>query len=762
MARDSRGLVPRGTVFGVRRVLAAAVCLIGPSLVAAQTPGNVPPAPTAPAVITRDAEGRATIRAVRTPSPIQIDGRLDEAIYAATPSIDTFYQVDPVPGAPASQKTELWILFDGQNIYATFRCWEEHLDQMVANELRRDNVAIAQNEYVAVSFDSVHDRRTGNFFTVTPIGGRMDGQSSNDRAISNDPNPIWSFKTGRFEGGWVVELAIPFKSIRSQPGRDQVWGLMAMRATRWKNEVAFIVPMPPARGAGGVAMMSRAATLVGLEVPPSGLNLDVKPFATTSLTTDRATGLSNKGNASAGLDVKYALSPSMSTDFTVNTDFAQVEADDAQVNLTRFNLFFPEKREFFLENQGTFSIGGISAGGAGAGGGDAPVLFYSRRIGLAQGRAVPIRGGGRLTGRVGPYTLGFIVIQTADDPQGGATATNFAVARVRRDFLRRSNAGAMVTRRSRGETRPSGSTLYTVDSSLSFFTDFNLYSYWARTDVDGAGASDQSYRTQLDYASDRYGVQAEHLYIGANFVPEVGFVRRPDMRKTYGQFRFSPRPKRATRVRKYFWTSSVNVIESSRGRLETRTADTDFAMDLQTGDRLSASATSNHEFLPRPFRISSQVTLPVAAYDFGFARVAYTFGQQRHVSGSVSLERGSFYSGNRTTLAVSRGRAEISTHLSVEPTASINWVDLREGSFTTAVIGSRVTATVTPLMFTSALIQYNSGTNTVSANVRFRWEYQPGSELFVVYNDQRDTLRPGFPDLQNRAVIVKVNRLFRY
>ena len=729
---------------------------------AAQPAFDGPPAPVAPAVINRDAEGRATIRAVRTPSPIKVDGRLDEPIYAATPPIDTFYQVDPVPGAPASQKTELWILFDGQNIYATFRCWEEHLDRMVANELRRDNIAMAQNEYVAVSFDSVHDRRTGNFFTISPIGGRMDGQSSNDRAVSNDPNPIWSFKTGRFEGGWVVELAIPFKSIRSQPGREQVWGLMAMRANRWKNEISFIIPMPPARGAGAVAMMSRAATLVGLEVPPSGLNLDVKPFATASLTTDRATGLSNKGNAAAGLDVKYALSPSMSADFTVNTDFAQVEADDTQVNLTRFNLFFPEKREFFLENQGTFSIGGITAGGAGAGGGDAPVLFYSRRIGLTQGRAVPIRGGGRLTGRVGQYTLGFIDIQTADDPQGGARATNFAVARVRRDFLRRSNAGAMVTRRSRGDTRAAGNTLYTVDSSLSFFTDFNLYSYWARTDVDGAGGSDQSYRTQLDYASDRYGVQAEHLYIGANFVPDVGFVRRPDMRKTYGQFRFSPRPKQATRVRKYFWTSSVNYIENTRGRLETRTADTEFAVDLQTGDRLSASATSNHEFLPRPFRISSNVTLPVAAYDFGFARVAYTFGQQRPVSGSLSLERGSFYSGRRTTLGISRGRAEISTHLSVEPTASINWVDLREGSFTTTVVGTRVTATVTPLMFTSALIQYNSGTNTLSANVRFRWEYQPGSELFVVYNDQRDTLTPGFPELQNRAVIVKINRLFRY
>ena len=759
---DSQRRTARGTVTDVRVRVTALLLLLVPLTALAQVPGEGPPPPVAPAVLARDAQGRATIRAVRLTTPLKLDGRLDDPIYESAPSIEGFVQVDPVPGTPVSQRTELWVFFDDRYVYATFKCWEEHPERMVANELRRDSIAMAQNEYVAVSFDSVHDRRTGNFFTVTPIGGRMDGQSSNDRAVSNDPNPIWISKTGRFEGGWVAEIAVPFKSIRSLPGREQVWGLMAMRANRWKNEIAFIVPMPPARGAGGVAMMSRAATLVGLEVPPAGLRLDIKPFATASLTTDRATRLDNKGEAAAGLDVKWAFTPSLSADVTVNTDFAQVEADDAQVNLTRFNLFFPEKREFFLENQGTFAVGGIAAGGGSAGGGDSPILFYSRRIGLSQGRAVPIRGGGRLTGRAGAYSLGLVDIRTSDDPLGGARATNFAIARVRRDVLRRSNIGAIVTNRSIGETRSGGNTLYGADSSLSFFTDLNVYSYWAKTQTTGLTGGDQSYRTQLDYASDRYGIQAEHLYIGAHFNPEVGFVRRPDMRKTYGQFRFSPRPKKATRVRKYFWTSSANYIENASGRLETRLVDSEFAMDLQSGDRFSASATADYEYLPRPFRISNTVTLPVGGYDFAFGRVAYTFGQQRHLSAGVSLERGSFYSGTRTTLGISRGRAEISAHLSVEPTASINWVDLREGSFTTTVIGTRVTATMTPLMFTSALIQYNSGSNTLAANVRFRWEYQPGSELFVVYNDQRDTVTRFFPDLQNRAVIVKINKLFRY
>ncbi|MGE0392668.1 MAG: DUF5916 domain-containing protein [Vicinamibacterales bacterium] len=733
-----------------------------PAMLPAPQAPSSPAAPSTAPAVERDAQGRPVIRAVRTPAPIRVDGRLDEPVYASTPPVDAFIQVDPAPGAPATQKTELWIFFDDQYVYATFRCWEEHPERMIVNELRRDNVAIANNEYVAVSFDTMLDRLNGSFFTISAIGGRMDGQSSNDRAVSNDPNPIWLSRTGRFEGGWIAEAAVPFKSLRVQSARTQTWGLMAMRMNRWKNEVVFINAMPPARGAGAVAMMSRAATLVGMEVPPPGLNMDVKPFATASLTTDRPTRVSNRGNADAGLDVKWSFSRSASADLTLNTDFAQVEADDAQVNLTRFNLFFPEKRDFFLENQGTFAIGGIAAGGAGAGAGDAPVLFYSRRIGLNQGLAVPIQAGGRLTGRAGKYNVGLLNIRTGDDAATGAAATNFAVARLRRDLRTRTYVGGMITSRSRGDVRATGSELYTVDGAVGFFTDFNIYGYWARSRTPGVSTGDQSFRTQLDYGSDRYAVQAEHLSVGRSFNPEIGFVRRPDMRKTYGMFRFSPRPARAQRIRKFFWTTTANYIENTSGRLETRTIDSEFAMDFQTGDRVAVSATSNHEFLPRPFRIASTVTLPVDGYDFGFIRAGYTFGQQRKVSGAVSIERGTFYNGDRTTVSVSRGRAEVSSRLSIEPTLSLNRVRLRQGDFTNTVAGTRVTATMTPFMFASALIQYASATNTLSANVRFRWEYTPGSEFFVVYNDQRDTLRPGFPDLVNRAIIMKFTRLFRY
>jgi hypothetical protein len=635
---------------------------------------------------------------------------------------------------------------------------------MVINELRRDSVAITQNEYFAFEFDPFYDRRNGIFFTASPIGGRIDGQSSNEQTISTDFNPIWDSAPGRFDGGWVIEAAIPFKSMRYRPGRDQVWGFQAVRSNRWRNEVSFLVPMPPARGSGGIAMMSRAATVVGLEVPPPAINLDVKPYAIADLTTDRTAvpRVLNDPSGAVGLDVKYGVTQNLSADLTVNTDFAQVEADEQQINLTRFSLFFPEKREFFLENQGMFAFGGIAAGGRAAGSSDAPMLFYSRRIGLAQGRAVPIQGGGRLTGRVGAFSLGLLNIQTANDAEANARATNFSVVRLRRDILRRSNVGALFTSRSSREGGRGSNQTYGVDGTFTFLTDLNVNTYWARSRTPGLSGNDTSYRAQLDYPADRYGVQIEHLFIGDDFSPEVGFVRRRGMRKSFGEFRFSPRPQRNAVVRKYSWTGSFNYIENGAGRLETREVDAEFAVEMQSGDRLSAGYNGTYEFLPRPFRIAWGVVLPVGGYDYALARAGYDFGGQRVVSGNVSLEHGSFYGGDRTTLRLSRGRIELSAHLSVEPSLSLNWVDLAEGSFSSRVVGSRVTYTMTPEMFASALVQYNSGTNILGANVRFRWEYQPGSELFVVYNDQRDTELRGFPELQNRAVIVKINRLFRF
>ena len=487
-----------------RTIRAAAVLTLGAALLAAparaaaqQTGSDAlaghPPAPVAPDVITRDAANRATVRAVRITEPLQMDGRLDEAVYTSVPPMSGFIQTDPDHGAPATEKTDVWLFFDDDNVYVVGRAWETEPDRLVANEMRRDNITIVRNDNFAWSFDTFHDHRNGVLFEVNAIGGRIDAQVTNESQVNLDWNPIWDFGTGYFDGGYVVEAAIPFKSLRYRPGREQVWGFQARRTNRWKNEVSYITPVPPAFINNGHFRSSLSAAVVGLEAPPTSRLVEIKPYAIADMSSDpvAAEPFSNDFGGSGGLDVKYGITQNLTADFTVNTDFAQVEADEQQVNLTRFSLFFPEKREFFLENQGLFAFGGAGAGPFGAG--DTPVLFYSRNIGLDRGREIPIDAGARMTGRVGAFNVGVLNIQTGDhdgggDPSTAVGATNFSVVRIKRDLLRRSSIGAIATRRSIARDGQGSAETYGVDGTFGFY-DAADHKYLLGDNTPGAAAT---------------------------------------------------------------------------------------------------------------------------------------------------------------------------------------------------------------------------------------------------------------------------------
>ena len=717
------------------------------------------------------AEAQMTLRAVPLSAPLTIDGRLDEDLYRTTPPISGFVQIEPEEGSPATEKTELWIAFDRDNIYVTFRNWESQPDRVVAKEMRRDaNTIYTGDDNVTFFFDTFYDRQNGVEFTVNAIGGRIDGQTFNDRQWAGDWNTIWDVKVGRFDGGWIVETGIPFKSLRYRPGESQIWGFNAFRTNRWKNELSYLTPVAKARGQGGVHQASVAAQIVGITAPSGSKNLEIKPYLISNATSQALAGRNvNDVSGDFGLDVKYGVTQNLTLDLTYNTDFAQVEADQQQVNLTRFSLFFPEKREFFLENAGMCQFGGAQVNNFG-GGADTPILFYSRRVGLEGGRAVPIDGGGRLTGRVGRYSLGVLNIQSGEDGLAHAPATNVSVVRVKRDILRRSSVGLMATGRNAGSglgvaaspAAASDNVAYGVDGTFGFFANLAVNTYWAKTNSPGPSGGDTSYRGQLDYAGDRYGVQLERLVIGDNFNPGVGFVRRDDMQRSFGQLRFSPRPRNSRLVRRYFGAAALAYVENGAGVVETRERDGEFAIEFQNADRFRVNYNGTYEFLPVPFRIATGVTLPVGGYAFDALSVGFNRAPRQRISGNLGFEYGTFYNGHRTVVSLASGRMTFTPRLSAEPTYSVNWVDLVQGSFTTHLAGSRITWTATPLMFTSALLQYNSSTQSVSANVRLRWEYRPGSELFVVFNEDRDTRARRFPDLANRAFIVKVNRLLRF
>ena len=713
---------------------------------------------------------QATVRAVQVTTPLALDGRLDEAVYTNVAPTSDFVQQEPEEGSAATERTDLWVFFDRERVYLSFRCWESEPERLVVNEMRRDNFNVYQNDHIAFILDTFHDRRNGVEFLVNPIGGRMDGQVTDERLYNGDWNPIWDVAVGEFDGGWTVETSIPFKSLRYRPGEDQVWGINVRRVNVWKNEHSFLTRVPSALGDSGIFQVSRAATLVGLEAPPRSTNLDVKPFVIADLTTDQeiTPPVANDLGGDVGLDVKYGVTQNLVADLTVNTDFAQVEADEQQVNLTRFSLFFPEKREFFLENQGVFAFGGAGTGPFG-GGGSTPVLFYSRRIGLHEGQEVPIYAGGRVTGRVGKFSVGALNIQTADVPAANVQSTNFTVVRMKRDLFRRSSVGGIYARRSVSTLRAGSNETYGLDGTFAFYDNLNINSYWAKTQTSGLPEDDVSYRGQLDYNGDRYGVQVEHLVVGDSFNPEVGFLQREDFERSYGLFRFSPRPRSITSIRKLIWEGRLDYFEDRAGTVETRQAQGVFGILFENSDQITATYTRSYEFLDEPFPIGPDTTIQVGGYRFQDVEVSYSLGNQRKVSGGVVVQHGSFFSGRKTTVGFGLGgggfgggRVELTSQLSVEPGVSFNWVELPEGDFTTELITARTTYTVTPLMFVSALLQYNSSNTSLGANIRFRWEYQPGSELFVVYNEQRDTLTPQFPGLENRAFIVKVNRLFRF
>ncbi|MGE3955733.1 MAG: DUF5916 domain-containing protein [Vicinamibacterales bacterium] len=732
-----------------------------------------PPAPVPPAVIARDEARQATVRAVKLSEPLRVDGRLDESVYTSTPAIADFIQTLPRNGADPTEKTEAWVMFDEERFYVSARCYDSAPPgKWVANEMRRDANQVRQNDHFGFMIDTFHDRRNGYVFYSNPVGGRIDLSEADEGNANTDWNPVWTVRTGRFEGGWTIEISIPFKSIRYVSGSGQTWGIQMRRAIRRKNEWAHLTPLPTVMGGSqGFFRISAAATLVGLELPPASRNIEIKPYGIARSSTDRVVSpaVNNKNEGDFGIDAKYGITANLTADFTYNTDFAQVEVDEQQVNLTRFTLQLPEKREFFLEGRGIFSFAAFPTTGSGGGGGGAststvPLLFYSRRIGLNGGRVVPIQAGGRVTGKVGKFSVGLLNIETDAEAASSSPKTNFSVVRLKRDVLRRSAIGAMATHRSKSASRPDESNqAYGVDGVFNFFGNLTMGGYYAKTHTDDVAGDESSYQARVDLAPDRYGVQFERVKVGDAFNPEVGFLRRRNFERTFGELRFSPRPKNIRGVRQITATAAVEYIEGATSkRMESRQQTARVNVELENSDQFSVEGGTNYEYLPSLFNVARGVNIPSGGYGFNDWTARYAFGQQRRISGTVSFQNGQFYNGHINALTVSGARVSVTTRLSVEPSVSVNAVTLPVGDFTTTVIRARSDYAFTPRMFVSGLLQYSSNDRLLSSNMRFRWEYIPGSELFVVYTDERDTTPIGSPLLRNRALVVKLNRMMRF
>src|SRR5687767_3581914 len=437
-----------------------------------------------------EATGKSTIRAIKLLQPLTFDGKLDDSVYEQTPGFGGMLQVAPRYGQASTERTDIWLMFDDDNIYVAARLHDSAPpDRWIANELRRDTSQMRNNDHFGVGFDTFYDRRSGFMFYANPLGGFADYSVIDEGQPNTDWNPVWDVRTGRFDGGWTVEMQIPFKSLRYRSGSDQVWGVQFRRSLRHKNEWTYWTPVPQ-NMAGPMALnrVSNYGTVVGLDLPPAGRNIEIKPYALGKMSTDRLAlpPTSNDRDGDVGGDLKYGLTANLTADLTVNTDFAQVEIDEQQVNLTRFALAFPEKREFFLEGRGLFEFGRGVPGVGGTVPAVTPTLFFSRRIGLNGNRIIPIDVGARVTGKVGKIGLGLMNIQTGEESVSQTPSTNFTVVRVKRDILRRSSVGLIFTNRSQSAVGPGANQAYGVDSTFSFFQNISLGGYYARTATPGA------------------------------------------------------------------------------------------------------------------------------------------------------------------------------------------------------------------------------------------------------------------------------------
>ena len=678
-----------------------------------------------------------------------IDGVMDEPFWSELQPVADFVQRDPVDGGVPSERTEVRIAYDEDFLYFGFHLFDSDPSGIRANILHRGGM-IGFDDHVVIGLDTFQDRRNGYIFEINALGTQDDAiftDESIEREDWNWDGVYWS-EARIHEGGWTLEVAIPFTTIRFPREEVLEMGLLFYRSIRRKNETVFW-PHLPATYRGRYAQASQYGTLTGLRGVVPGRNLQVKPFVVSGGQKAGVVAPTN-GVLETGLDVKYSLTSSLTLDLTVNTDFAQVEADNVQVNLDRFSLFFPEKREFFLERAGLFAFG--EAGQT--------QLFFSRRIGLQN----PILGGGRLTGQVGPVSLGLLNLQTGDD--AGGSGANNSVARVRADLGPRASVGGLVTNLQGGgiESRSAG-----ADAQLRFFgsSSFDVWAarVWPGSEpagTEGMGLSAGSVQLQLRNAT--LGAAAGFTSIGEGFNPALGFVRRTDQRRWEGELAFTPRFDRSPWARQLSVTARGLEVDGQDGIFQTGRRSLDTQFTFQSGDGLGSSVVRNEEAIPVPFAIRPGVVIPVGSYTFTTGSANIRTNGSRPVFVNASVSNGNFYNGTRTQVDVSGG-ITVSPRLSFQPSFAWNDVELpvEGGNFTTRILSLNVKSALNRSLFGDALLQYDDVSERLQANIRVNWIHTPGSNLFLVLDTGVNTgelLEPGQTRWERRTGVVKLTYMW--
>ena len=703
------------------------------------------------------------IGAVRVAQGPEIDGVLDDPVWQTAALVNEFVQQEPDEGAPATERTEVRVLYDGRTLFLGVHAFDSSPDGPIASEMRRDADRILEEDNFQVILDTFMDSRSAYMFVVSPLGAQLDQQvfdeGGRDRrasgsAINRDWDGVWSVSARPTSDGWVAEIAIPMVTLRFPDSDPQTWGINFMRNIRRKNEQVFWAPIPRAFT---LTRVSLAGSLTDLESLSQGRDLRIKPYVTGGGRRQRDGVITdNSTQRDIGLDVKYGVTGGLSLDLTYNTDFAQAEVDNEQVNLTRFALFFPEKREFFLENAGQFAVGTTNSTGRIAD------LFFTRRIGLSASRtSVPILGGARLTGKIGQNNIAIMDLQTEDaGGEAGEPGQNFLVARYSRDIFQRSQIGALFINKQANRDGQFNRT-FATDIRLSITPSLTVDGFLAGTSSPGVSDGQFGGHIRAGWLSRSWRIYSEYTDLEDNFNPEVGFVPRVGIRRSKFHFEGNPRPgKWGIRMMEPMW--NVTVFQDQTGKLVSRQYHHMLGTQLDSGARINIIYNRRFERLDNPFRVASDVVIDPGEYRFYDLRLSYNSDPSRVFTYSVSYGPQTFYDGDRTDMSLRAG-VRVTDQLATSARFSRSDISLPVGAFTADIGSFQVDYAFSPAISLRTLTQYNSSTDQWSTSARFRYIYRPGSDIYIVYDDVRqDTNIPVSPFLEefrDRQLLIKVTYL---
>jgi hypothetical protein len=725
----------------MRRILSALVLL---ALLAPVPRGEAQSAPAA----------EKSLRALRITTPIQVDGRLEEDVWGQAPVIADFVQQEPRVGDPSSERTEVRVLIDDDAIYIGVWCFDTNASGILARELRRDQARnFAPEDQFDVVLDTFHDHRNAFHFGINPLGTQYDAVVTDEgQDVNVEWDERWWAETSIRNDGWFAEIKIPLRALRSRQGTD-TFGINFKRFIRRKNETVLWSGW---NRDFNFLQVSQAGQLAGMEGVRTGLKLRVKPYVLGGFADPVPGGAPDyRTLRDVGIEtVKVSLTPGLTAELTANTDFAQAEVDDAVVNLTRFPLFFPEKREFFLERAGIFEFG---LGGRRGGDTERNLqMFFSRRIGLTPDRRpVPILGGAKVTGRVAGLDVGLLNVQTDSYLSPGSAVevpgSNYSVFRAKRNVLARSNVGLFASNRQASDG--TYNRVLGADANFTIFRNTDIQGFVGRSITPGRDGNDMVGRVKYNWLTDLYEVFVEHLYIGPEFQHDVGFLRRSGIQRTDMTGVWEPRPDRFN-IRNFVFRGQVVYLTDTKQNLLSREQIFATTTRFQNDDVVRTNVTNTFDRVQTAFDIAPGVRVPAGDYRFTEVWGEGEGGGRRPLLGKLRAGGGQFYGGTRRYLRFTPAWRP-SRHLSFEPAYEVNHVDLPQGSFTSHVVNARMNLNISNRWLTTTLAQYDSTARRNQIYVRLNYIYRPGDDVFIVFNQSRERT-VGLNADPDRSIMVKM------